>query len=84
MGAAEKSEILALVADSELPRRRALRGLGLPRSTYYHEGRGNVTPYDVYTGRSLGILERRKEVKSRTLEARRDYNRAARRQDCGL
>ncbi|MFC1944901.1 hypothetical protein ACFLX5_05430 [Chloroflexota bacterium] len=35
MSAAEKSEILALVADSELPRRRALRGLGLPNSTYY-------------------------------------------------
>ena len=34
MSAAEKSEILA-VADSELPRRRALRELGLPKSTYY-------------------------------------------------
>jgi len=35
MSAAEKNEILALVADSELPRRRALRELGLPKSTYY-------------------------------------------------
>jgi len=31
----EKSEILALVADSGLPRRRALVQLGLPKSTYY-------------------------------------------------
>jgi len=30
-----KSEILALVSDSGLPRRRALMQLGLPKSTYY-------------------------------------------------
>ena len=35
MSAAEKSEILALIAESGLPRRRALRELGLPRSTFY-------------------------------------------------
>jgi transposase InsO family protein len=46
----------------------------------YHEGLGNVTPYDVYTGRHLEIIQRRKEVKSRTLEARKDYNRTAREQ----
>jgi putative transposase len=46
----------------------------------YHEGLGNVTPYDVYTGRHIEIIRRRKEVKSRTLEARRDYNRTAREQ----
>ena len=44
----------------------------------YHEGLGNVTPYDVYTGRNLEVIQRRKETKSRTLTARRDYNRAAR------
>ena len=44
----------------------------------YHEGLGNVTPYDVYTGRHLEIIQRRKEVKSKTLAARRDYNRTAR------
>jgi putative transposase len=44
----------------------------------YHEGLGNVTPYDVYTGRHLEIIRRRKEVKSKTLAARKDYNRAAR------
>ena len=43
----------------------------------YHEGLGDVTPYDVYTGRHLEIIKRRKEAKSRTLQARRDYNRAA-------
>ena len=50
----------------------------------YHEGLGNVTPYDVYTGRRLEVLERRREVRSRTLEVRRDYNRAAMWQDHGL
>jgi putative transposase len=46
----------------------------------YHEGLGDVTPYDVYTGRHIEIMQRRKEVKSRTLELRRVYNRAAREQ----
>jgi transposase InsO family protein len=50
----------------------------------YHEGLGDVTPYDVYTGRHLEIIQRRKEVKDRTLEARRDYNRVVRKQDRGL
>ena len=46
----------------------------------YHEGLGDVTPYDVYTGRHLEILRNRKEAKSRTLQERRYYNRAAREQ----
>ena len=46
----------------------------------YHEGLGNVTPNDVYTGRHLEILRHRKEVKSKTLQERRDYNRIAREQ----
>ena len=46
----------------------------------YHEGLGNVTPYDVYTGKRHEIIQRRKEVKSRTLEERRSYNRVARKQ----
>ncbi len=44
----------------------------------YHEGLGNVTPWDVYTGKHLEILARRKEVKSRTLQQRRGYNNIAR------
>ena len=35
MSVVEKRAILGLVADSGLPRRRALEHLGLPRSTYY-------------------------------------------------
>jgi transposase InsO family protein len=50
----------------------------------YHEGLGNVTPYDVYTGKQYEIIRRRKKVKSRTLEVRRDYNRTAREQGHGL
>jgi len=50
----------------------------------YHESLGNVTPYDVYTGNQHEIIQRRKEVKSRTLETRRDYNRTAREQGHGL
>ena len=50
----------------------------------YHEGLGNVTPYDVYTGRHLEVIQSRKEAKSRTLTTRKDYNRAVREQDIGL
>jgi hypothetical protein len=32
----------------------------------YHEGLGNITPYDVYTGRHHAIIRRRKEVKNKT------------------
>jgi transposase InsO family protein len=49
----------------------------------YHEGLGNVTPYDVYTGRHIEIMKKRKEAKSKTLEARRNYNRVARNQENG-
>ena len=46
----------------------------------YHEGLGDVTPFDVYTGKHLEIIAKRKEAKSKTLRERRDYNRAAREQ----
>jgi transposase InsO family protein len=44
----------------------------------YHEGIGNVAPHDVYTGRHHEILRKRKEAKSRTLQARKSYNNAIR------
>lgn len=44
----------------------------------YHEGLGNVTPYDVYSGKRERILWQRKEVSRRTLEARKRYNRTVR------
>ena len=47
----------------------------------YHEGLGNVTPYDVYTGRHLEIIRRRKEAKSRTLQTRKGYNRTTREEE---
>jgi transposase InsO family protein len=50
----------------------------------YHEGLGDVTPYDVYTGRHLEIIQKRKEAKSRTLQVRKDYNRTAREPGSGL
>jgi putative transposase len=50
----------------------------------YHEGLGDMTPYDVYTSRYLEILRSRKEAKSRTLQARRDYNRTTMEQGKGL
>lgn len=58
MSAAEKSKILALVADAQLPHRHALNQLGLAKSTYYRwlrrqaEGRlhdkkgGSPTPWN--------------------------------------
>jgi len=46
-----------------------------------YEGLGNVTPFDVYMGRHLEIIQHRKEVKSRTLQARRSYNGTIRRRD---
>jgi putative transposase len=44
----------------------------------YHEGLDNVTPWDVYQGKHLEIIARRKEVKQRTSEERKDYNRTTR------
>ena len=50
----------------------------------YHEGLGDVTHYDVYMGRYLEIMRRRKEEKSKTLKLRRDYNRITREKGNGL
>jgi hypothetical protein len=50
----------------------------------YHEGVGDVKLFDVYTGKHFEIIQRRKEAKSKTLQARKDYNKAAREQGDGL
>jgi hypothetical protein len=36
----------------------------------YHGGLGNVTPYDVYTGRHLTIIQREMKSNKHILEAR--------------
>jgi putative transposase len=41
----------------------------------YHESLNNVTPADVYFGRHLLILTRRKQTKERTIKSRRKYYR---------
>ncbi|MDD5095793.1 MAG: integrase core domain-containing protein [Dehalococcoidia bacterium] len=42
----------------------------------YHKALANVTPSDVLYGRREQILERRKEVRTQTLNHRRTYNQA--------
>jgi putative transposase len=44
----------------------------------YHKALGNVTPADVLYGRRELILERRKEVRIRTINRRKDYNKGLR------
>jgi len=41
----------------------------------YHKALGNVTPADVLYGRKEQILQRRKEMRTKTLQKRKDYNR---------
>ncbi len=41
----------------------------------YHEALNNVTPADVYTGKDREILERREQIKRRTMKLRRQVNR---------
>ena len=46
----------------------------------YQAGFSYVMLYDIYMGRYLEILQRRKEVKSKILATRRDDNKTAREQ----
>jgi transposase InsO family protein len=41
----------------------------------YHKALGDVTPADVLYGRREQILQRRKEMRAKTVQKRRDYNR---------
>ena len=86
MSAQEKREILTLVADSGLPRRRALAQLGLPKSTYYRwlrrqaEGRlhdrkgGSPTPWNKLRAEEeekvLSVARASPEVSARQLALR--------------
>jgi len=44
----------------------------------YHKALGDVTPADVLNGKREQILQRRKEVRIRTINRRRDYNQSLR------
>lgn len=44
----------------------------------YHEALKNVTPADMYYGRDLEILDRRKQIKQKTMLLRRKQNRTSR------
>jgi transposase InsO family protein len=42
----------------------------------YHEALNNVTPADVYYGRDLEVLERREQIKQKTMLLRRKQKRS--------
>jgi len=44
----------------------------------YHEALNNVMPADVYCGRDLEVLERREQIKQKTMLLRRKQKRSLR------
>jgi putative transposase len=76
-----KSEINQISYDMPEELKSAIRAfVGYYNYQRYHESLGNVTPYDVYTGKYIEVIQRRKETKTRTLEERKGYNNGARKQ----
>lgn len=74
-----KGEIKLLPYETPSALREAIRSfVNYYNYQRYHEALGNVTPCDVYSGRREEILQRRKEVKRRTLEVRKGYNQTTR------
>jgi len=78
VSAVEKMEILALISDSGLTRRRALVQLGIPKSNYYRWRRGQSsgnrkTPWNRITpeeeDRILAVARESPELSSRQLSA---------------
>ena len=70
-----KTRLNVLVYSSPEELRRAMADfIEYYNQQRYHEGIGNVAPADVYYGRRVDILRRRKEQKELTIQARLRYN----------
>ena len=79
-----KGEISLLSYETPTALRKAIRSfVDYYNYRHYHEGLDNATPYDVLCGRRQQILQRRREVKSRTIEARKSYNAMSRERESG-